>query len=162
MDGSPQAIVALKFTSNNTTLLSSNAQNLVVMWDVQSGHRLKTTPGVIETYWPGSVALSPDDTFLATASPDQSIKVWDVNSGQLLHSFPCQAGRLGPVAWSSDQHLLACGTDYGTILLWEKQARRHLMTLRSDRPYERMRIGGVTGITEAQKASLKTLGALSI
>jgi hypothetical protein len=34
------------------------------------------------------------------------------------------------------------------------------MTLRCDRPYERMNISGVTGITEAQKASLKTLGAI--
>lgn len=37
---------------------------------------------------------------------------------------------------------------------------RCLKTLRADRPYEGMNITGVTGVTEAQKASLKTLGAL--
>jgi hypothetical protein len=33
------------------------------------------------------------------------------------------------------------------------------MALRSERPYERLNIAGVTGITEAQRASLKNLGA---
>jgi hypothetical protein len=33
-------------------------------------------------------------------------------------------------------------------------------TLRADRPYEGMNITGVTGITEAQKATLKALGAI--
>ena len=63
------------------------------------------------------------------------------------------------MAWSADQRLLACGTDDGTIMLWEWQTENCLMTLRSDRPYERMNISGVTGITEAQRASLKALGA---
>jgi hypothetical protein len=35
-----------------------------------------------------------------------------------------------------------------------------LKTLRSDRPYEGMNITGVTGITDAQKATLKALGAI--
>lgn len=35
-----------------------------------------------------------------------------------------------------------------------------LKTLRADRPYEGMNITGVTGITEAQIATLKALGAL--
>jgi len=35
-----------------------------------------------------------------------------------------------------------------------------LKTLRSDRPYERMNITGVKGLTEAQKATLKALGAV--
>lgn len=33
------------------------------------------------------------------------------------------------------------------------------MTLRGDRPYERMDITGAAGLTEAQRASLKILGA---
>jgi transcriptional regulator with XRE-family HTH domain len=35
-----------------------------------------------------------------------------------------------------------------------------LQTLRADRPYERMNITGATGLTEAQKASLRALGAV--
>jgi hypothetical protein len=39
---------------------------------------------------------------------------------------------------------------------------RFLATLRSDRLYERMNIAGVTGLTEAQKATLKALGAVEL
>jgi hypothetical protein len=35
-----------------------------------------------------------------------------------------------------------------------------VQTLRVKRPYEGMRIAGVTGLTEAQKSTLKALGAI--
>ncbi len=35
-----------------------------------------------------------------------------------------------------------------------------MKTLKPDRPYERMNITRVTGLTEAQKASLEALGAV--
>ena len=35
-----------------------------------------------------------------------------------------------------------------------------LKTLRADRPYERMNITGATGLSDAQKAALKALGAV--
>jgi len=82
--------------------------------------------------------------------------------GELLRALPCLAGRPWPVAWSADQQLLAAGTDEGAILLWEWRTGRCLMTLRGERPYERMNISEVTGITEMQKASLKTLGAIEV
>src|SRR5260221_12032141 len=58
--------------------------------------------------------------------------------------------------------LPASGMDDGNILLWEWQTGQCLLALRSDRPYERMNISGVTGITEAQEDSLKALGAIEI
>jgi hypothetical protein len=50
--------------------------------------------------------------------------------------------------------------DNGTIQLWERQTGKSLMILQSERPYERMNISEVSGITEAQKTSLKILGAI--
>ena len=160
LQGSSNAIVALTFTPDSTRLLSSNAQDLVTVWGVKSGHCLMTLPGTGETYWARSVAFSDDGSLLAAASSDQTIKVWDVSSGKVHSTFPCGAGRPWTVAFSADQRLLATGTDEGTILLWEWQTGTCLMTLQSEGPYERMNITGVTGLTEAQKASLKTLGAI--
>src|SRR5262249_5514454 len=150
LQGSPKAILALAFSPDGGRLLSSNAQDLVTVWDVQSGDCLTSVPGIEENYWLGSVAFSADGSLLATAGRGQSVKLWEVGSGELLRSFPCHAGRPWPVALSADQCLLACGTDAGSILLWERQTGKRLLTLRSDRPYERMNITGVTGLTEAQ------------
>lgn len=47
-----------------------------------------------------------------------------------------------------------------TIKLWDVKTGECLNTLRLDHPYERMNITGVTGLTEAQKASLRVLGAI--
>ncbi len=52
------------------------------------------------------------------------------------------------------------GNDNGKILLWDRQTGSYLKTLQIDGPYERMNIKGVTGVTEAQRASLQELGAV--
>lgn len=160
LQSSPQTIVALTFTPDGTRLLSSNARDLVTIWDVSSGQCLQTMPGIGNTYWLCSVAFSGDGSLLATASNDQTVKIWDVSQRVLLYTLPCHTSQPCSVAFTADQRLLASGMEDGTILVWERQTGQCLKTLRGDRPYERMNITGVTGITEAQKTSLKTLGAV--
>ncbi len=50
--------------------------------------------------------------------------------------------------------------DDGAITLWNLHSGEHLRTLRRDRPYERLDISGVKGLTQAQKTSLRALGAI--
>ena len=57
------------------------------------------------------------------------------------------------------QTLASCGDD-GAIDLWEFESGEKLHTLRRDRPYERLNISGVQGLTEAQRATLRALGAV--
>jgi len=54
--------------------------------------------------------------------------------------------------------LASCGDD-GVIRLWDLGSGEPLQTLRKDRPYERLNITGIRGLTEAQKTSLRALGA---
>jgi ATP/maltotriose-dependent transcriptional regulator MalT len=63
------------------------------------------------------------------------------------------------VAFSPTSVLLASGSQDETIKLWETRTGRCLSTLRGERPYERLNISGVTGLNEAEKASLRALGA---
>src|SRR5437016_6232607 len=62
-------------------------------------------------------------------------------------------GRGWPVA------VMTSGSQDETIKLWETRTGKCLNTLRGERPYERLNISGVTGLTEAEKASLRALGA---
>jgi WD40 repeat protein len=64
------------------------------------------------------------------------------------------------VAFSPVESTIASGSDDGTIKLWNTDTGECITTLRSDRPYERMNIVGAKGLTEAQKTSLKMLGAI--
>ena len=57
------------------------------------------------------------------------------------------------------RRLASCGDD-GAIRIWDLTSREHLQTLRHKRPYERLNITGIRGLTEAQKSSLQALGAI--
>jgi hypothetical protein len=45
-------------------------------------------------------------------------------------------------------------------MIWDLRTGEYLQTLRRDRPYERLNITGIRGLTDAQKATLRALGAI--
>jgi WD40 repeat protein len=64
------------------------------------------------------------------------------------------------VALSADGQLLASGGFGGTVRLWDVRSGDPLRNLRAERRYERLDITGLTGITDAQRQALLTLGAV--
>jgi len=62
---------------------------------------------------------------------------------------------------SPDGKLLACCGDDGAIHIWELKSGEHVRTLRLDRPYERLNITGIQGLTQAEIATLRALGAIA-
>ena len=64
------------------------------------------------------------------------------------------------VAMSGDGLALASGSLDGTVKLWDPTTFTLTQTIRPDRRYERMDITGLTGITDAQRATLLALGAV--
>jgi WD40 repeat protein len=119
---------------------------------------LRTLQG--HTGWIWSVAWSPDGTILASASFDRTVRLWDVTSDQVLQTLHGHTDWVRSVTFSPDGQTLASGSTDETIKVWDVNTGKCLRTLRPDRPYEGMNITGVTGITEAQKVSLKALGAV--
>ena len=107
-----------------------------------------------------SVGFSPNGKLLATGSTDWTIKLWDLATGKSIKTLQEHTNQVISIKFSPDgQTLVSCSEDE-TIRLWDVNTGECLKILRTDRLYEGMNITGVTGITAAQKASLKALGAI--
>jgi WD40 repeat protein len=62
-------------------------------------------------------------------------------------------------SWGDD-NMVVSGSIDGTIKLWDIHTGECIRTLRPPRPYEGMNITGATGLTDAQRETLKQLGAI--
>lgn len=160
LSGHTNNIRSIAFSPDGKTLASSSEDHTVNLWDTTTGHLLKTLQGHTDRIF--SVAWSPDQQTLASGSQDHTIRLWDTQTWQCLKILRGHTHRVFSVVWHPGGQMLASGSEDETIKLWDVQTGKCLKTLRTDRPYEGMDITGVTGITEAQKVTLKVLGAIEV
>jgi WD40 repeat protein len=117
-------------------------------------HAFEGHPGLAS-----ALAWSPSGELLISGDSDGRLRWWDLQSGHCVRVQEGHRGAVQGLKVSPDgSRLASCGDD-GAILLWNLHSGEHLQTLRRDRPYERLNITDIRGLTEAQKASLRALGA---
>jgi WD40 repeat protein len=97
---------------------------------------------------------------LISGGNDGMLRWWKVQSGTCLRESQAHEETIWSLKRSPDGRWLASGGDDGAIRIWDLYSAELVQTLRRDRPYERLNITGIQGLTEAQKANLRTLGAI--
>jgi WD40 repeat protein len=168
--GHRDRIADILFTPDGASLISASKDGTIRLWDWQRGH----CAHIIEGHQAGivAIALSVDGQCLASASQDGSIRLWKLPQKLLpahcIATLPGQVGYNTSLIFSPDGQILAVGGEDGTCTLWAINRLTHppvdparLQVFQVPRPYEGMNISAVQGLTAAQIAMLKTLGAIA-
>ncbi|MBE9159891.1 pentapeptide repeat-containing protein [Nodosilinea sp. LEGE 06152] len=158
LQGHIGAVFSLAFDPSDQFLASGSHDQTIRVWDMQTGECLKVLQGHTGAIW--TVAICSNGRFLASGGDDQTIRLWDLQTGHCLHILDEHSGWVRSVIFSSDGQILFSGSNDRTIKLWDVKTGRCISTLMSDRLYEGMNIQGAKGLTNAQKATLKALGAI--
>jgi serine/threonine protein kinase len=119
--------------SPNSSYLASASDEIIRVWDVQTGSDICT----YQHHFSRIVAMAwaPKSMQIASLSQDNNLRIWDANTGNTLDdssgSFVPQIGRLRLLAWSPDASMLALAGDGRTIELLNVNTRRHCGTLQN-------------------------------
>ncbi|RIK37735.1 MAG: hypothetical protein DCC55_23465, partial [Chloroflexi bacterium] len=114
------------------------------------------------------LAFNRDGTLLAVGAGDATLYLWDARTLTvdptrplpLVYKLQGHVDVIQGLAFSSDGLLLASASKDRTVKVWDTHTGECCHSLQAPGPYAGMNITGVTGITEAQKATLRALGAL--
>lgn len=180
-------VLSVAFDPDEPTFASCGADGLVKLWDASTLQCGKILQG--HDKWVRFLAYSPDGQILASCSQDETIKLWKVKPDgsriSLSHSSKLVPSREFGTTWMSTP--ISSGKATLPILFWmmptgseyQRSLTPHqrvidiretqnsqgsfsgcIKTLRIPRPYEGMNITDITGLTAAQKSTLKMLGAV--
>ena len=159
LEGHKGGVYTLAFHPTEPILASGSFDQTIRLWDVQSGACLRILQG--HTSIAFTIAISPDGQILASGSDDQTVRLWNLKTGECLHVMCEHDSWIASVIFSADNQILLSGSFDRTIKLWDIATGRCIKTVRGDRLYEGMNIQGATGLTTAQKTTLRALGAIS-
>ncbi len=160
LQGHRGMVMSVAWSPDGTRLASGGGDRgsgEIFIWEVPGGERRQTLSEPSAIVY--ALAWSPTAAVLLSGSSDGSMRWWDVQRGECLMMRQGHQGAVQSLSVSPDGRSLASCGDDGVILLWDLTRGEHVRTLRRDRPYERLNITGIRGITEEQKKTLRVLGA---
>jgi WD40 repeat protein/transcriptional regulator with XRE-family HTH domain len=159
LKGHEDWIWSVAYSPDGKAIASGSDDQTIRLWNVNTGECLFILEG--HKHRVRSVAFSPSGKFLASGSEDRTIRLWETSTGNWLKTLQGHSGSVYSVGFDpSEENVLASGSEDETIMRWDIAMGKPSLLLKSDKPYERMNIAGVTGLTMSQKAALLALGAI--
>ncbi|TFK39123.1 hypothetical protein BDQ12DRAFT_722513 [Crucibulum laeve] len=101
----------------------------VRIWNVHDGSEYCRLEGRSEHNWPRVIALSHDESRLASGSYGHDIQIWSIRLGDLLFSLHGHQNWVQCISFSSKDSLLATGSLDKTIRIWDLDSDSQLYNL---------------------------------
>jgi WD40 repeat protein len=171
LEGHTNVILTLAVSPDGRLLASGSWDQTIRLWLTVSGECIRVLTGHASLIL--AVAFSPDGKHLASGGQTGTICLWETATGRQIAFWTGHTTAVQTVAFLSAPPgavRLVSGSDDETLKVWEMALHETdgaplatgtcIATLHTPGPYAGMNITGVTGISEAQKAALKALGAV--
>ena len=116
-------VFSLAFGAVARGLLASCGEdrNIILRNLVEEGEEVKgTVTRTLRGHKSGvvSIALSPDDVYVASASWDKTVLLWEVATGQLLREMQRHTGEVLVLAWLRNGECIVSGSKDKTLRTW--------------------------------------------
>jgi WD40 repeat protein len=164
LEGHKSWVFSVAFSSDGKILASSGADGTIRLWDISTGTCIKTlqadTKLILQLAFMPTAGKPDIPMLLACGSDDRKIRIWDITQGKCIKVLQGHNAWIWSVAFSPDGQVLASGSQDETIKLWDMNTSEAIKTLVPEKPYEGMNITGIKGLTQANIATLKSLGAV--
>lgn len=157
LTGHQGRVQAVAFSPDGQWLASSGSDRIIALWDIVTGRCVRTLPCAADP--PKQIAFHPTQPHILASYANTTLQLWDITTGACMQTFTGHTGRVWAIAFSPDGQQLFSGGEDRTVRLWHPTTGQSQRTLQRPRPYEAMNITAVVGLTPAQTATLKTLGA---
>jgi WD40 repeat protein/serine/threonine protein kinase len=111
-------VTALLFSPDGKLLVSAAKDNLVKLWDWQSGAEKLTLPKE-HTNRPLALAMLSRGTVVASGGMDGRIVLWDLANGRVRRVLDAQKEKILSMSAKSGGELLAAATNADKVWLWD-------------------------------------------
>ena len=159
LSGHQGLIVSVLCTPDGRLLVSACLDGTVKVWDMTQGCCVQTLKHKMGHAF--AIAVSLDGRLLASGGVDTKIYLWDTATWDCVQTITEHTADVTGLAFHPHSLILASGSEDETVYLWDIANQTRLSTLKGLRPYEGMDITGVTGLTDAERTSLVSLGAIA-
>jgi WD40 repeat protein len=115
--GDTEAVTALTFGNNGTTLFVGRNNGKVETWDIERGKQLESFIAHPQARI-NALIITKDDSLIITGAADKSVKVWERHTKELLKEF-VHSSKVWSIAFEESESLLLTGCFDNKAYLWD-------------------------------------------
>lgn len=117
INGHTASVLAVAFTPDGKTLISSSRDDTIKLWDVATGELKRTLTAHADDVY--TVAFSHDGSMMASGSTDTRIILWDAERFEPIRTLQGHTAAVREVEFSPDGKTLASVGEDNTFRLWD-------------------------------------------
>ncbi len=121
------SVNSLGFSSDGKILASGGLDNIIKLWDIETGKEIRSFQGHKKAV--NSLSFSSDGKILASGSEDNTIKLWDIETGKEIFSFQGHNKNVNTISFSFNSKILASSGADNIIKLWNLETGKEIFSL---------------------------------